>query len=186
MNEELPSPETALKLLTQSGCSRQVVRHCKAVTKLAVQIAENCKKKGMNVDIQLVQVGALLHDIGRSKTHSVDHVVEGAKTAKSLGLPDPVVSIIERHAGGGITKSEAERLGWPNRCYVPQTLEEKIVSYADKLIEGSRRVKIERTVQKLSRDLGDNHSAIERVKRLHREFSCLVGRAGLEPATSAS
>ena len=178
MSEELPSPETAIKLLIQSGCSRSVIRHCKAVATLAAQIAENCKKKGMNVDIQLVRVGALLHDIGRSKTHSIDHVVEGAKIAESQGLPDPVVSIIERHAGGGITKSEAKRLGWPDRCYVPKTLEEKIVSYADKLIEGSRRVEIERTVQKLSRDLGNDHSAIRRVKQLHREFSSLVDPGG--------
>lgn len=176
MIEELPSPEKALMLLIQSGCSRQVIRHCKAVAALAAQIAENCKKKGLNVDVQLVQVGALLHDIGRSKTHNIDHVIKGAQIAKSLGLPDPVVSIIERHAGGGITMNEAEKLGWPVKGYVPQTLEEKIVSYADKLIEVSRRVKVERTIQKLSRDLGNDHPAIERVKQLHREFSPLVGR----------
>jgi len=186
VSEKLPSPEAALKILTKSGCSHQVIRHSKAVAALAVQIAEKGKEKGLNVDIQLVQVGALLHDIGRSETHNVDHVIKGAQIAKSLGLPKPVVSIIERHAGGGITENEAEGLGWPVKGYVPQTLEEKIVSYADKLIEGSRRVKVERTIKKLSRELGRDHPAIERVKQLHREFSPLVGRAGLGPATSAS
>jgi uncharacterized protein len=149
--------------------------HCKAVSALAVQIAEACKERGFNVNIQLVRIGALLHDIGRSVTHSVDHAIIGAELARSMGLPNSLVSIIERHAGGGITVDEAEKLGWPVKSYLPQTLEEKIVTYADKLIEGSQIVKIERTIGKLSKELGSGHSAIERVKQLHSEFSSLVG-----------
>ena len=165
----------ALKLLSQSGCSSKVIAHCKAVTALAVQIAKACKKKGLNVDIKLVEVGALLHDIGRSKTHGVDHVVRGAEIARSLNLPQSVVSIIERHAGGGITLDEAKKLGWPIKSYLPNTLEEKIVTYADKLIEGLRRVPVERTIKKLSGKLGKKHSSVARVKKLHEKFSSLIG-----------
>ena len=175
MSERLPSTRMALKLLSQSGCSSKVIVHCKAVSALAVQIAKACEKKGLNVDIKLVQVGALLHDIGRSKTHSFDHAVVGAEIARSLNLPESIVSIIERHAGGGITFNEAKKLGWPIKSYLPNTLEEKIVNYADKLIEGLRIVPIERTVKKLSRELGANHSAVVRVKKLHEEFSSLIG-----------
>ncbi len=175
MSEELPSPQMALELLSQSGCSRRVIAHCKTVTVLAVQIAKACEKKGLNVDIKLVEVGALLHDIGRSETHGVDHVIRGAEIARSLGLPKTVVSIIERHAGGGITLDEAQKLGWPIKSYVPNTLEERIVTYADKLIEGRRRVPIERTVEKFSRELGKNHSSIVRLKKLHDDFSSLIG-----------
>ena len=46
-----------------------------------------------------------------------------------------VANIIKRHVGGGITPEEAERFGWPKDVYVPETLEEKIVSYADKRID---------------------------------------------------
>jgi len=165
----------ALKLLSQSGCSSKVIAHCKAVTALAVQIAKACKKKGLNVDIKLVEVGALLHDIGRSKTHGVDHVVRGAEIARSLNLPEPVVFIIERHAGGGITLDEAKKLGWPIKSYLPNSLEEKIVTYTDKLIEGLRRVPVERTIKKLSMELGKKHSSVARVKKLHEEFSSLIG-----------
>ena len=175
MSEELPSPQMALKLLSQSGCSSRVITHCKVVAALAVQIAKAYKKKGLNVNIKLVEVGALLHDIGRSKTHGVDHVIRGAEIARSLNLPESLVSIIEHHAGGGITLDEAKKLGWPIKNYLPNTLEEKIVTYADKLIEGSRRVPIERTIKKLSRELGENHSAVARVKKLHEELSFLMG-----------
>lgn len=175
MSERLPSRRKALSLLLKAGCSGKVVEHCKAVAAVAVQIARACEKKGLNVDVQLVEIGALLHDIGRSKTHSVDHVVVGIEIAEALGLPKTVISIIGRHVGGGITADEAERLGWPPRDYLPRTLEEKIVAYADKLIEGLRRVSIEQTIEKLAWNLGETHPAIERVKKLHDEFSLLIG-----------
>ncbi|MEM2466511.1 MAG: HDIG domain-containing protein [Candidatus Bathyarchaeia archaeon] len=173
MSEKLPTREQALQLLRESGCSVNVIKHCKAVTELAVEIAKACKEKGLNVNLELVEIGALLHDIGRSKTHSVHHVVTGVQIAKSLGLPEPVISIIKRHAGGGITQREAKNLGWPKDVYVPQTLEEKIVSYADKLIEGSKRVPIERTIEKLSRKLPS--SVIARIRRLHEEMAKIIG-----------
>lgn len=175
MSEGLPSTQMALGLLSKSGCSGKVMKHCKAVSEIAVQIAEACEKKGLKVDVKLVQVGALLHDIGRSKTHDINHVIRGSEIARSLDLPESLVSIIERHAGGGITIDEAKRLGWPIRRYTPQTLEEKIVTYADKLVEGTRRVPIERTITKLSKELGSVHPSIRRVKKLHEEFSSMIG-----------
>ncbi|UCE29988.1 MAG: TIGR00295 family protein [Candidatus Bathyarchaeota archaeon] len=165
----------ALKLLSESGCSRRVIEHCKTVTSLAVQIAEVSKKNGSDVDVQLVEAGALLHDIGRSKTHAVDHGIVGAKIAESLGLPSPIVSIIERHVGGGIDIDEAKHLGWPIKSYLPETLEEKIVCYADKLIEGKRRVRIRRTINKLSKELGKTHRSLGRIEKLHEELSSLTG-----------
>lgn len=175
MNEQLPTRQIALKLLSKSRCSRRVIEHCKTVASLAVQIAKACKEKGLNVDVQLVEIGALLHDIGRSRTHTVDHVVVGAEIARTLGLPSSVVSIIERHAGGGIDIDEAKRLGWPIKSYLPQTMEEKIVCYADKLIDGERRVRIERTIRKLSKELGKAHPSLGRVEKLREEFSSLIG-----------
>jgi len=175
VSEPLPSRQEALKILVQSGCSSPVVKHCKAVERLALKIAKVCKEEGLNVDPSLVRIGALLHDVGRSKTHGVNHVIEGVRIAQSLGLPDSLVSIIGCHAGGGISIEEAKKLGWPPGRYVPQTLEEKIVTYADKLVEGSRRVKIEKTMEKFSRELGGYHPTIEGMKRLHEEFSPLIG-----------
>ena len=172
MNDQLPSKKKALKLLFQSGCSYKVVEHCKAVAKVATEVAEACKKKGLDVDVKLVEIGALLHDVGRSKTHSVHHAIIGAEIAKSLKLPNAVIAIIERHVGGGVTTEEAKKLGWPIKDYSPQTLEEKIVSYADKLIEGSKRVPIERTIERFSRL---PQSSIDGMKRLHEEFSSLIG-----------
>jgi uncharacterized protein len=179
VSEQLPTREQALRFLVERGCRENVVRHVEAVSALAVEIAEACRKKGYNVNVHLVEVGGLLHDIGRAKTHSVHHAVLGANIARSLGLPEPVISIIKRHVGGGITAREARKLGWPKDVYVPLTLEEKIVSYADKLIEGSRRVPIEVTIEELSKDLPP--TAIERLWKLHEEMLVLVGNCECLP-----
>jgi uncharacterized protein len=172
VSEKLPSREQALQLL-ENKCSAKVVNHSKAVAKLALETAKILKEKGLTVDSELVEIGALLHDIGRSKTHRVHHAVVGAEIAKAAGLPDSVVSIIKRHVGGGITASEAKKLGWPEDVYVPITLEEKIVSYADKLIENGKRAPIRLVVEQLSGEL--KYEAAERVQKLYEEITCLIG-----------
>ncbi len=149
------------------------------MAELAVEMAEACHENGLDVDLELVHTGALLHDIGRSKTHSVHHAIVGADIAKSLGIPKPVLSIIKRHVGGGITAKEAKKLGWPKDIYSPQTLEEKIVAYADKLIEGSRRIPIEKTLENFSHGLPP--AAVERVRRLHDEMAALIGDCKCQP-----
>ena len=173
MSEKLPSREQALQLLRENQCSAKVINHCKAVTKLALETANALKERGLKIDSELVEVGALLHDIGRSKTHTVHHAVVGAEIAKSAGLPDSVILIIKRHVGGGITTSEAKKLGWSEDVYVPITLEEKIVSYADKLVENAKRAPVEITIERLSKELKSD--AAERVRKLYEEITDLIG-----------
>jgi len=171
----LPSRREALSLLVKVGCSPRVVEHCKRVSAFAVKIAKACQRKQPNLDAKLVEISGLLHDIGRSKTHGVNHALEGGRIARGLGLPNSVVLIIERHAGGGIPKEEAKKLGWPARDYLPKTLEEKIVCYADKRVERLQIVPIEKTVKAYAVDLGKNHPAIQRIWELHREITALAG-----------
>ena len=90
MSKELPSREQAIELLRKNNCPPKVINHCEAVAELALEIAGKLEKKGIKVDLKLVEAGALLHDIGRSKSHAVDHGVVGAKIAESEGLPEEV------------------------------------------------------------------------------------------------
>lgn len=179
MSEQLPSRDQAVEFLKQTGCPRNVIRHCRVVAGLAKEIAEECQKKGLTVNVDLVEIGALMHDIGRSETHTVNHAIIGADLARSFGLPETVLSIIKRHVGGGISASEARKLGWPEGIYVPQTLEEKIVCYSDKLIEGSHRVPFNKTLRSFSKDVPA--PAIKRIQRLHDEMTRLIGDSGCLP-----
>ena len=172
MSEKLPSRKEALVFLKEVGCSQEVINHCIAVANLALITTKNIQNRGINVDIALVEVGAILHDVGRSITHTVDHAVVGAKIVEKAGLSEPVISIIKRHVGGGITKNEARNLGWANDIYMPCTIEEKIVSYADKLIEKSRIAPIENTIKKLIKEKKNGSS--ERVRILYNEIKTLL------------
>jgi hypothetical protein len=83
--------------------------------------------------------------------------------------------------GAGIPQNEAETLGWSKKSYMPQTLEERIVNYADKLIEGTHRVSMERTIAGFSRKMGKNHPAIGRLRALDEEFQSLLGESKCKP-----
>jgi uncharacterized protein len=172
VSNPLPSREQAIQLLKECNCSTRVINHCLAVTDVALEFAGRLQKKGLKIDRQLVEAGALLHDLGRSKTHTVDHAVVGAQMAKSLGLPESVVKIIKRHVGAGITADEARQMGWPEDVYVPQSLEEKVVSYADKLVDQSGRIPIAREFERLQNE--NKSDAAERVRKLNKEMMSLL------------
>ena len=175
MSEKLPTRKEALKILSQTGCSTNVIKHCKAVAKLAVEIVKIFEEKGLQINRESVEIGALLHDIGRSKTHTVHHAIEGARIAESMNIPSEIIKIIKRHVGGGIGPEEADHLGWPKGTYVPETFEEKIVSYADKLVEGSDHVTIERTIEKFRFDDKIPSSAVTKLEELHEEMMSVLG-----------
>ena len=164
----IPTPEECIEILKNSGCSEKVIIHCKAVRDLAVRIAEKA-----NADVKLVEISALLHDIGRSKTHDIRHAVEGAKIAKKLGLPDKIIRIIERHIGAGLPAHEAKKLGLPIKDFLPETLEEKIVCHADSLIDNNIKQTIEKQVEKVLLE-GHNEYAV-RLVNLHKELSDICG-----------
>lgn len=165
---DLPSRDEALRLLREHGCDEEVVAHCEAVSALAVKIARKCR-----ANVKLAEIGGLLHDIGRCRSHTLTHAVEGAKLAGELGLPEPIVRIIERHIGAGITRKEAEKLGLPKKDYIPRTLEEKIVAHADNLMSGAKRTNIEQAVSYVARK--GEHEAALRILRLHEELSKVCG-----------
>ncbi|HEC82054.1 MAG TPA: HDIG domain-containing protein [Thermoplasmatales archaeon] len=167
--KKLPSPEECIRILEEQGCSPEVIAHCKAVRDVAVRIAE-CT----NADKKLVEVGALLHDIGRSKTHGITHGVEGARIAREIGLPEEVIGIIEHHLGAGISEEEAKKLGLPPKDYTPKTLEEKIVAHADNLIEHERVQNIQEEINRQMRN--KNFEYAKKLRKLHDELSALCGR----------
>ena len=182
-----PKEEECLAIVRKAGCSGKVVEHLKMVERIAVAIARkmmaHCEATAsqeeeramcrMFVDVDLVRAGALLHDIGRGRTHGIRHAVAGAELARETGLPEELALIIERHIGAGVERDEAVRFGLPPKDYLPLTIEEKIVAHADNLAGPNGKVKLAEVLHDLERK-GAGH-VVPRMEALHRDLSALCG-----------
>ena len=80
-----------IEILKKEKTPQNVIDHSIAVYNKALEIAENFP----NADLTLIKKGALLHDIGRSKTHDITHAIEGRKIACQYGYDEDVLNIIE-------------------------------------------------------------------------------------------
>ena len=121
------------ELLRSAGCPEHVIRHSRAVRDCALGF---CEVPEVNTD--LVRVGAMLHDIGRSKTHGIRHAQAGAAICRKRSCPEEVARIVERHIGAGLTADECALFRLVPRDCVPRSLEEKIVANADNLVRGDK------------------------------------------------
>ena len=165
------SRDDALHLL-KDFCKEDIISHSLAVSGHAKSIAEDIKDKGYDIDVDFVEVAALLHDIGRCRTHGAGHGIEGARILRDIGL-EKYANVCERHIGAGLTSDDARSLGLPDGNYMPVTLEEKVVAHADNLAIGPRIVEISDAVDELKKKLGENHLAVQRVKELNDFIECL-------------
>jgi len=160
-----------LKLLQENKVPENVIEHVICVEKLCLKIASFIDENKINTNI--LSAGALLHDIGRSVTHSMQHAIEGAKLIKKINFPEEIIHIVENHIGAGITKDEAIELGLPEKDYIPLSLEAKIVAASDNLISGTTKVPINYLYNNLIKKNAVN--AAQRVLDLHNELSTLIG-----------
>lgn len=158
-----------LKILEDLKCPPYVIEHSEAVLKKALHISSKFDPD-IDLDLDLVKAGSVLHDVGRSRTADIHHAVVGAEILKQHNYPQEIVKITERHIGAGISKEEAVLMGLPSKDYLPTTLEEKIVAHADNLIHGTREVSLEFVIKKWKKKMGNDHPSIWRLKKLHQEL----------------
>jgi uncharacterized protein (TIGR00295 family) len=155
----------AFSLLKKYCASDSVIAHVKKVRDYAMVIAACCE-----CDRELVEAGAILHDIGRSRTHGIDHAVVGAEILRSEGVDERIVRIVERHVGAGLTKEDATNLGLPPKDYIPETIEEKIVCHADNLIGNKERISIHDAIRTAKEKWSPD--ALQRLVQMHFEVFC--------------
>lgn len=155
-----------IEILKKEKTPQNVIDHSIAVCKKACEISKNFPE----ADLDLIQKGALLHDIGRSRTHDITHAVKGVEIAREYEYKDDVLNIIERHIGAGITEKEAKELNLFEKSYVPETLEEKIVAHADNLISGTEEVDVDFVIKKWKSRMENPEDNIKRLIKLDEEL----------------
>lgn len=133
-------------------------------------------------DRSLVLRGALLHDIGILETSApaifcngsepyLMHGFIGARMLRAAGM-EPEARICERHTGAGLTKEAVARAGLavPARDYLPETLEEKLICYADKFHSKSRLAETLSVQQVYEGLLRFGRDGADRFMEWHRMF----------------
>lgn len=124
--------EADINLLRQAGVSEEDIAHSVKVAEKALEIASRIR---WNLDMELVGRGALFHDLGKAKTHEIEHGKLGAEMGAVIGLPPAITAVMEKHIRGGLSAEEAVELGLPVKDYTLSTLEERIIIYADRLVD---------------------------------------------------
>jgi uncharacterized protein len=170
-------------LLRKAGMVDSDIQHSLLVTRKALEIAH---RTGEDVDLELVGRGALFHDLGKSKTHAIEHGKLGAEMGRELGLPESITTIMEKHIRGGLTENEAVELGLPIKDYRLKKIEERIVIYADRLVDmisdkvvATEDEAEERFEEILSTNIkyGKNDITLKRYLNYHQEIQALMGNS---------
>ena len=173
--EVLPDRELALDLLRRLKIQLAVIRHSEKVAEKAIEIAKKIKK--VKVDMDLIEIGGIVHDIGRTKTHDFKHAQIGGIILRQRGFPEKLARICETHILGGLDKEDAKELGLLEKDFLPSTIEEKIICLADKYMAGTREVTIEERFSKWFQKYGRSKILLkskERIERIQKEIENLM------------
>lgn len=116
--------------------------HSQSVAQRALQIVSH--HPNLHLDHRFIEEAAMLHDIGICRCYApsiacfgtADYILHGRLGAEILrqeGYPRHA-RVCERHTGAGLTREAIERqhLPLPAQDFLPETLEEKVICYADK------------------------------------------------------
>lgn len=121
-----------IDIMKNAGLNDADLAHCLRVAGKAIELAQ---RTGVRLDLELVGRGAFFHDLGKAKSHEMDHGKAGAELGIALGLPKALTDIMEKHIRGGMSEAEAKELNLPVKDYSLTSLEEKIIIYADRLVD---------------------------------------------------
>jgi len=174
-----------IDLLKNQGMTAEDLEHSIQVAEKALEIAE---RMDTNLDMELIGRGALFHDLGKTQTHGITHGLIGAEKGAELGLSDTVNAIMEKHIRGGLTESEAIELGLPIKDYTLHLLEERVIIYADRLvdiihdgivkIDGEHDAEIRfKEILKSKIKYGKNDITAQRYYRYHDEIQSLISKS---------
>ncbi len=153
-------------------------QHVEAVGLAAYHLAVLIRANGQSVDPILAHRGGLLHDIAKisAKHTAFNHGELGAQILRGLGQP-VLAEISRRHLIFYLHDAQ-------NR---PQTWEEKIVHYADKICEGSRMVewseRLEGLAQRYPTQIEALRGCTPAVLALQAELAAAAGVPALELVT---
>ena len=155
-----------------------LIEHSEKVCRKALEIAA---VSGLELDLTLVEEGAMLHDIDifcNGTAPYITHGIIGGKLLREYGANHGLdlekhARICERHTGSGLSVGDikSQKLPLPERDFLPETPEEKLVCLADKFFSKSAdqsEKSIEKIRKSMSRFSPETQKRFEELCRLFK------------------
>ena len=157
------------------------ITHAKKVTELALTLSK--KHPELALDNRFIEEAAMLHDIGifltdapgihcNGKASYLCHGFLGAELLRDEGYPRHA-RVCERHTGTGLTREQIIGNGWelPHCDFLPETLEEQLICFADKFYSKTKYLETSRTFEQVVGSmLKISPQSAEKVKEWARLF----------------
>ena len=161
-----------------------LLEHSRAVADKALRVCDAHPE--FHLDRDFVEAAAMLHDIGIIRCNApgihchgtepyIRHGLMGAQMLKDSPL---LARVCQRHTGAGIRREEilAQQLPLPlpaddSEPYMPESMEEKLICYADKFFSKSTPDR-EKTFEQACRSLAKfGEEGVERFSDMHQLFA---------------
>ena len=135
MKIEIPSKVQCYRLISKMGMMDHIVVHSLQVCRVATFLTEYLNKHNQQLNFDLIQAAALLHDITKARSFKTreDHALTGGEYLRDCGYPQ-IGDLIRQHvrldkysANGPI--SEAEVLNYADK----RVLHDEIVDLENRL-----------------------------------------------------
>ena len=157
-----------------------LIIHSQSVARKALQIVSLHPE--LNLDREFIEEAAMLHDIGIIKTDApgikcfgtepyICHGILGAEMLRLEGLPCHA-RVCERHTGAGLSLNEivSQNLPLPHQDFLPETLEEQVICYADKFFSKTHLDR-EKSIEKAEKSIAKfGEEGLARFKQWEKMF----------------
>ena len=157
-----------------------LINHSQSVAQKALQIVSYHPE--LHLDAQFIEEAAMLHDLGIFRTDApgiqcfgsepyICHGRLGAEILRQEGY-ERHARVCERHTGAGITCEEIvkQNLPLPHQDFLPETMEEKVICYADKFFSKTH-LDQEKTIEKAEKSLAKfGEEGVKRFQEWERMF----------------
>lgn len=161
-------------------CRGIFIQHSRQVANKALEITHRCN---LDLPIDIVETAAMLHDIGifltnapdiecHGSEHYICHGILGADLLRREGVDEAIARVAERHTGAGLSIDDIDRqqLPLPRKDYLPETMLEKLICYADKFYSKSGTMQ-EKPLDRVRASMARHSTeSLARFNKLHELF----------------
>jgi uncharacterized protein len=158
-----------------------LLTHSRAVADFALRVADSHPE--LHIDRQFVEEAAMLHDIGIFRCDApgicchgtepyICHGRIGALLLREEGYPRHA-RVCERHTGAGLTLDDivTQQLPLPRQSFLPETIEERLICYADKFFSKTRLDREKTFEQAVGSLMKFGAAGVDRFRQWHQIFS---------------